>query len=365
MADLNGAAARRAEKLAVVLLGLGGPDRPQAVRPFLFNLFNDPAIIPAPRPIRYLLAKWLAARRAPVATAIYARLGGGSPLLANTRAQAEALRRALADRQPADGREIAIFVAMRYWHPFSEEVALAVKAFAPGEVVVLALYPQFSTTTTGSAYTAWMRAAGQAGLHAPTRAPCCWPLAAGLVAAMADLIRPAYARAAGRGRPRVLFSAHGLPERIVAAGDPYQWQVERTAAAVAAALGHDLDWVVCYQSRVGPLAWIGPTTADEIARAGAVGLPVVVVPIAFVSEHSETLVELDIEYRAHAAARGVPHYERVPAVATHRAFIDGLADLVARALGEPPALGACGARLCPAEYRRCPAGGAPAEMEIR
>jgi len=341
-------------RLAVVVFNLGGPNAPAAVRPFLFNLFNDPAIIGAPGPVRWLLAQFISRRRAPVAREIYRNLGGGSPLLANTEAQANALQQALQDR--LDGCEARVFIAMRYWHPFAAETAAAVKAFAPDEVVLLPLYPQYSTTTSGSSFDDWRRAAARAGLAAPTRTLCCYPTQAGFVEAVAARIRPML-EAAAQARPRLLFSAHGLPKKIVAGGDPYQWQVEQSAAAVAAALGdHALDWQICYQSRVGPLEWIGPSTEAEIARAGRDRVPVVLVPIAFVSEHSETLVELDIEYRALARAEGVPAYLRVPTVDCEPAFIAGLAELVGDTLARQAGClcSQSGRRICPAEWRRCP-----------
>jgi ferrochelatase len=156
----------------------------------------------------------------------------------------------------------------------------------------------------------------------------------------------------------LLFSAHGLPKKVIARGDPYQWQVERTAAAVAAALGTAApDWVVCYQSRVGPLEWIGPATDAEIRRAGQERVPLVVAPIAFVSEHSETLVELDIEYRHLAEQAGVPSYVRIPTVSAHAVFIEGLAGLVAAALKRPAAIAPDGGtRLCPADIGQCALG---------
>ncbi len=355
-------------KTAIVLFNLGGPDRPEVVRPFLFNLFNDPAIIDAPGPLRWLLAQTISRRRAPIARKIYQELGGGSPLLANTRAQAEALQAALNARGGAS--EYRVFIAMRYWHPMSDEAARAVMAHGPDQVVLLPLYPQFSTTTTGSSVTDWTRAAAKAGLTAPTRSLCCYPTQPGFVAEVAALLRTALAKAlaeagaevgaeagaeAGDG-PRVLFSAHGLPKKIVARGDPYQWQVEQTAAAVVAALGAaNLDWRVCYQSQVGPLEWIGPSTEAEIARAGAEGRSLIVVPIAFVSEHSETLVELDIEYRRLAEAKGVPSYTRLATVDTGAAFIEGLAELVRAALaGERACCSQDGGRLCPGQWRGCP-----------
>jgi ferrochelatase len=338
-------------RLAVVLFNLGGPDRPEAVQPFLFNLFNDRAIIGLPQPLRWLIAKTISTRRAPVARKIYDHLGGGSPLLANTETQAHALEAALAGAAK-------VFIAMRYWRPFARETAAAVKAYAPERVVLLPLYPQFSTTTTGSSLDDWRHAAKSVGLAAPTAALCCYPTERGFIAALADAIRPALAAARVHGAPRLLLTAHGLPKKIVASGDPYQVQVEATAAAVVAALGiADLDWTVCYQSRVGPLEWIGPATDAEVRRAGRDKVPVVMAPIAFVSEHSETLVELDIEYRHLAESAGVPDYRRVPTVDTATAFIAGLAALVRHAAAAPA--GRCVAeddtRFCPDDPRgaRC------------
>ncbi len=340
-------------KLAVVLFNLGGPDRPQSVKPFLFNLFNDPAIIGAPQPIRWLLARWISGRRAPVARAIYAHIGGKSPLLQITGEQAAALERLLGT-----AGEAKVFVAMRYWHPMSDEVAAAVRAFDPDEIVLLPLYPQYSTTTSGSSLGDWRRAAAAAGIGAPTVAVCCYPGQPGLIAAQAALVRAAIGRAAPSGTPRVLFSAHGLPQRIVARGDPYVWQVNRTVRAVVAAMDEPgLDWAVCYQSKVGPLAWTGPALDEELARAARDRVPVVVNPVAFVSEHSETLVELDIEYRAMAERLGVPAYVRVPAVGTADEFIGGLAAVVEAAREQKTGL-CCGTggRLCPAQFGRCPNG---------
>jgi ferrochelatase len=345
-------------KTAVILFNLGGPDRLAAVRPFLFNLFNDPAIIDAPRPLRWLLAQAISRRRAPIARKIYQELGGGSPLLANTKAQAETLEAAL--NKGGGDSEIKVFIAMRYWHPMSDEAARAVHAYGPDRIVLLPLYPQFSTTTTGSSMTGWTRAAAKVGLTAPSRTLCCYPTQSGFVAEIAELLRAALAQAenTAEATPRVLFSAHGLPKKFIDRGDPYQWQVEQTAAAVAEAVAvPGLDWTVCYQSRVGPLEWTGPSTDTEIARAGAQGRPLIVVPIAFVSEHSETLVELDIEYRRLAEEKGVPRYTRVATVDTGAAFIEGLAALVRAALaGERSCCSQDGARICPGQWSGCPQG---------
>ncbi len=340
-----------ARRIAVVLFNLGGPDRPEAVQPFLFNLFSDPSILRVPQPFRFVLASLISRRRAPTARQIYAELGGGSPLLPNTRAQARALETALN----GEGTTFRVFIAMRYWHPMSDEAAALVAEFAPDEIVLLPLYPQYSTTTTASSVRVWRRAAESVGLRQPTRIVCCYPTEAGFIEAEAAAIREQYRAAETFGRPRVLFSSHGLPERVVKAGDPYQWQCERTAAAIVDRLGiPDLEWVTCYQSRVGPLKWIGPSTDEEIMRAGADRVPAVVAPIAFVSEHSETLVEIEIEYRHLAEAHGVPFFARVPTVDAGPAFIAGLRRLVQDAVASRRPIGSqCGGRLCPAQYGGC------------
>ena len=340
-------------KTAVVLFNLGGPDGPSAIRPFLTNLFSDPAILRVPDPLRSLLAWWIAKRRTLKATRIYAELGGASPILDETRAQAEALQNILDERG-----EYRVFIAMRYWHPFSEEAVRDVARYAPDRICLLPLYPQFSTTTTASSLSAWRRAARTAGIDLPTTAVCCYPADESFVSAQAEILSKAMSRCAsvsGGRKPRVLFSAHGLPRRIVSGGDPYQWQVERTAEAVADKSNLDAgSWIVCYQSRVGPLKWIGPETEEEITRAGADGLPVVVVPIAFVSEHSETLVELDIRYRRIAEAAGVPAYERAGTVRTHPRFIEGLAAFVTEQQGSfGTARSSTGGRQCPDVFACC------------
>ncbi|SDH59440.1 ferrochelatase [Roseospirillum parvum] len=344
------------KRLAVVVFNLGGPDGLDAIEPFLFNLFSDPAIINLPLIIRKPLAWYIARKRAPIAREIYSKIGGRSPLVDQTQAQAEALEESLADL--AD--EVRVFVAMRYWHPLVPEAVRAVQAFDPDHVVLLPLYPQYSTSTTESSFAAWHKYARRAGLAPPTQEICCYPINDGWLEAQASLITTTIEdmrRRDGTDKPfRVLFSAHGLPKKVIERGDPYQWQVEETARAVVGALDiPDLDWTVCYQSRVGPLEWIGPSTEEEIARAGVDKVALIVVPIAFVSEHSETLVELDIEYGELAEASGVPAYYRVPAVGIDQRFIDGLGRLVRRIVRR--AGHTCrtrGPRNCPIENKRCP-----------
>jgi len=314
------------EKIAIILFNLGGPDRPEAIRPFLFNLFNDKAIIGAPQPIRWLLAKSISGKRAPVAAEIYHHLGGKSPLLEQTESQARALEKALDDLG-----EVKAFICMRYWHPMSAEVVREVKAFDPDRIILLPLYPQFSTTTTGSSVIDWKKSAKKAGLDKPTHTVCCYPTNGGFIEAVAVAVERKLAEAGENAR--ILFTAHGLPKKVIEGGDPYQDHVERTVRAIVERLGREnLDWVTCYQSRVGPLEWIGPATEDEIVRAGQDGKAIVMTPVAFVSEHSETLVELDIEYAEEAKTAGVPQYLRVPTVTDAPPFIGGLADLVRNGL---------------------------------
>jgi ferrochelatase len=339
------------KKTAVILFNLGGPDSPAAVRPFLFNLFNDPAIIRLPTIFRFLLAKLISSRRAKVAQAIYGLIGGRSPILENTQAQA----RALEQRLNNDQEWTRCFVAMSYWHPFCEETVVDVKRFAPDRIVLLPLYPQFSTTTTASSLKAWQEASQRAGLKPPITTVCCYPDQPGFIATLAALIHPAYQQASEHGKPRLLLSAHGLPEKIIASGDPYRWQCERTAQALTSALKIDnLDWVLCYQSRVGPLKWITPATDQEIVRAGVDKVPLVIAPIAFVSEHSETLVEIDMEYRQLAAQVGVPYFAYTGAVATAPDFVDGLATLVRASWDSSDAYTSLqGGRLCPMDFSGC------------
>jgi protoporphyrin/coproporphyrin ferrochelatase len=337
-----------AGKTAVVLFNLGGPDSLEAVRPFLFNLFNDRWIIRAPAPVRLALALLISFTRNKSAQANYAMMGGRSPIVPETEKQAHALQSLLTQRH-GEGRT-KVFIAMRYWHPLAHETAKAVRAWGADQVILLPLYPQFSTTTTASADEAWRKA-----YHGPTKTICCYPVGAEFIQAHAEMVIRAWEDGGKPDRPRVLFSAHGLPQRTIDAGDPYQAQVEQTVAAVRARLPAGFDSVVCYQSRVGPLKWIGPSTEDEIRRAGQDGVPVIVSPIAFVSEHIETLVELDVEYGELAHEAGVPVYMRAKALGSDARFIAALADLVDIAVARPMPVGSeTGGRICPGAFGMCP-----------
>lgn len=308
------------QKIAIVLFNLGGPDDQASVQPFLQNLFSDPAIIRVPGPIRWALARLISNLRAKSARANYAKMGGGSPLVPETTKQARALEVAIKSIAGYETAEVKAFMAMRYWKPFTHDAVAAVKAFAPDHTILLPLYPQFSTTTTDSSLKAWQEAGG-----GPAKLVCCYPDAPGFIRAHADQVLATWQSHGAPQKVRVLWSAHGLPEKVIADGDPYQKQVEETVSALKPLLPDNFDHAICYQSRVGPMKWIGPSTEVEIERAAKDQIGVIVVPIAFVSEHIETLVELDEEYAEKAHEMGVPFYHRAPALGTHHAFIDELA----------------------------------------
>ncbi len=340
-------------KTAIVLFNLGGPDGPESVKPFRINLFSDKAILRAPFFIRLPLAHFIAARSAPAAVKNYAYMGGRSPLLAFTMAQASALDNAL------DG-DTKTFIAMRYWHPFAREAATSVKRYNPDRILLLPLYPQFSSTTTASSLADWHEAAANVGLALPTTTLCCYfndsTYAAAIAELVADAITSAQKTLAPGVKLRLLFSAHGLPESIILRGDPYQSQIEATTTAVMAHLdGHDVQHVICYQSRATPQKWLEPSTIDAIIQAGRDQVAVLLVPIAFVSDHIETLVELDIENRELAEAHHVPGYFRAPAANANPGFIAALAGLAQRALAHGPGL--CSAqpgRACASSHTNCP-----------
>lgn len=335
-------------KIAIVLFNLGGPERLEDVRPFLKNLFSDKAIIRLLQPFRWLVAGRIAKQREEAAQANYSLIGGGSPLLEETTKQARALEAELTSGDSET--QYKCFIAMRHWHPLTEETAAEISAWSPDETVLLPLYPHFSSTTTGSSIVAWL-----AAYDRPCRTICCYPDAEDLIDAHADLIMQSWEQAGEPGNVSLLMSAHGLPEKIVAAGDPYKWQIETMGAALAARLPRDWEIIGCFQSRVGPLKWIGPSTDEIVRRISEAGRNIIIAPIAFVSEHVETLVELDIEYRELAEKSGAASYTRVPALSTYPKFIALLARLVTASLSGATEIRSCrGGRICPHDRTDCP-----------
>ena len=338
-------------KKAIILFNLGGPDKLENVEPFLFNLFNDPAILNLPTILRYPLAKLISNRRAPVAKKIYAELGGSSPILKLTREQSDALEIKLNQTQEKD--EYKCFIIMRCWNPRAKNVIKDVQLYGPDEVVLMPLYPQYSAATSGSSIKEWKDVCRKNNYHVKTSTICCYPTDQNFINAHTkEIIK----KIKDLKNFKLIFSAHGLPEKNIKKGDPYQWQVEQSVKKIVENLNDEnLDWILSYQSRVGPLKWIGPSTETIIIENSKLGKHIVLVPIAFVSEHSETLVELDIEYKEIADANGCKNYTRVPALGINEDFIKAMSELIIKKneykINEdlyPPKI------QCPSNFKKCP-----------
>jgi len=333
-------------KKAVILFNLGGPDKLESVEPFLFNLFNDPAIISIPSIFRYPLAKLLSKRRAPVAKNIYREIGNKSPILELTQDQARSLENNLSEKG-----DFKCFVVMRCWHPRAIDVIKKVKDYNPDEVILLPLYPQYSASTSGSSVKEWNDLCKKENYKVKTKTICCYPTENNFIESHAYLIKKTL-KTLENNNFKLLFSAHGLPESKIKRGDPYQWHVEETVKEIMYKLKtENLDYVISYQSRVGPMKWIGPSTDTEIIKYSKEKKGIVIVPVAFVSEHSETLVELDIEYRKLAEKNGCSFYKRVPALGVEENFIKGLAELV---LQKETKGNFVSSVICPSKYAKCP-----------
>ena len=308
---------------AVILFNLGGPDKLESVEPFLFNLFNDPAIISIPSLFRYPLAKLISKRRTPIAKNIYKEIGNKSPILELTRRQAKSLEENLLKKG-----DYRCFVVMRCWHPRASDVIKKVKEYNPEEITLLPLYPQFSATTSGSSINEWNKLCEKENYNIKTKTICCYPTEDNFIVSHVSLIKKTLSTVKDRNL-KLIFSAHGLPESKIKKGDPYQWHVEETVKEIMLKLkSENFDYVISYQSRVGSMKWIGPSTDAEIIKYSKKKKGIIIVPVAFVSEHSETLVELDIEYKKMAEKNGCIFYKRVPALGREENFIKGLAHLV-------------------------------------
>ena len=331
---------------AVILFNLGGPDKLESVEPFLFNLFNDAEILSIPAIFRYPLAKLISKRRAPIAKNIYKEIGNKSPILELTQEQATSLENSLLKKG-----DYKCFVVMRCWHPRAADVIKKVKEFNPEEIILLPLYPQFSAATSGSSINEWNDLCKEEKFIVKTKTICCYPTENNFVKSHANLIRKTIKNTENKNF-KLLFSAHGLPEIKIKKGDPYQWQVEETVKSIMMELKNEnLDHTISYQSRVGPLKWIGPSTDDEIIKYAKEKKGIVIVPVAFVSEHSETLVELDIEYKKLAEENGCSFYKRVPALGIEENFIKSLTELV---LQQETRGNFVSSLMCPKKYRKCP-----------
>ena len=328
----------KANRLGVVLFQLGGPDTLEAIEPFLYNLFCDPDIIDFPfaRLGRKPLAKLISSTRAHKVRHHYATIGGGSPIRRLTERQAQALAAELQAR----GFDARCFVAMRYWHPFTAEAVAALEQTHCDEIVLLPLYPQYSSTTTGSSLNEWNRRYRQNGacVHRVTN----FYRHAGYLDALVEIIDRTLARFAKPERAEIIFSAHSVPLAVIERGDPYQQQIEETAALLMERGGWSNAYRLCYQSKVGASRWLQPTLRATLRQVAEQRIEeLCVVPISFVSDHVETLGEIDHEARALAVRFGIRRFEMTPGLNDSPAFIRALADLVFEALGASRREAAC------------------------
>lgn len=323
-------------RVGVLLLNLGGPDKLEDVRPFLYNLFADPEIIRLPIPwLQKPLAWFIATSRSGKSQENYRQIGGGSPLRRVTEEQAQALQEELT-RQ---GQEAQVYIGMRYWYPFTEEAIARIKRDGVERLVILPLYPQFSISTSGSSFRLLEKLWRE---HPDLKPPehtviASWYQRPGYLQAMADLIAQQLSQFENPDSVHIFFSAHGVPVSYVEeAGDPYQQEIEECTRLIMRTLNRPNEYTLAYQSRVGPVEWLKPYTEDAIIELAERGVDkLLVVPISFVSEHIETLQEIDIEYREIAEEAGIHTFQRVPALNTHPIFINELAKIVVDALNTP------------------------------
>ncbi len=336
------------KKIAVILLNLGTPDSKKAIEPFLMNFFMDKNIISAPLPIRFMLAKYISKKRSKREAGVsYNELKNKSPLLKNCKKQALALGEILNDNNNNNNEDYEdknlykIFVSMRYWHPMSKQVLQDVRLWQADEIILLPLYPQYSITTTGSSFEDWKKSAKDLGYQVKTHFIKDYYDNEKYIKSSANNICTYYKKALKDGykTPRILFSAHGLPEKVIKNGDPYQYQCEQSAQKIALLVAEkldiaDLDWQICYQSKVGRLKWIKPSIDDALDQASKDRKAVIIYPHAFTQEHVETLVELDIEYKKIADEKNIKGYYRVGTLGTSEIFITGLADLIKEKINE-------------------------------
>lgn len=331
-------------KVAVVLCNFGGPNKIEEVENVLFNLFNDKAIISLPQPFRWLLAKLISNRRAPKAAKLYELMGGKSPILENTMAQGDELQKILHNESIDDIHfQYRVFIAMRYNHPTAEKIIPEINDYGATDVILLPLYPQYSVTTTGSSFKDFLRHENKLDSNIKIHRINYYHQNNNFIESCVDLIQNGiekiYQKYGKDAKFKLLFSAHGLPQKIINAGDLYQKHIEESVALIVKKLKNNnpnLDYIICYQSKVGPLKWLEPSTESAIEDLAHKykDIGIILFPIAFTSEHIETLVELDVEYRELAEEKDIPFYERIPTVSTYYKFIECLKEQVRRILTE-------------------------------
>lgn len=325
------------EKIGIVLLNLGGPDSLEAVEPFLFNLFSDPEIINFPLSFlfRKRLAKLISSKRHPLIQKQYQKIGGKSPIVDLTNIQARLLEEKLSENRV----DAKVYLAMRYWRPFTEEALEQIERDGINRVVLLPLYPHFSKSTTGSSFKEWNRLTAEKPnlQNLKTEKIESYFDFAPYLDAIIERIREGLARfpVAKQADVNILFSAHGTPLKLVREGDPYSHHIRRTVEAVMMRAKFGQKHHLCFQSKVGPQKWLTPSTPAMIEELAAKGVKnMLVVPVAFVSDHLETLFELGIEYRRHAIEKGVEQYEVTTGLNDSEKFAGALTELVLQSLGK-------------------------------
>lgn len=312
------------------MLNLGGPATLEDVQPFLLELFADREIIQLP--FQRWLGPFIARRRTPKVRGLYASIGGGSPILRYTEAQGRGMVERL-DRLSPSTAPHKFYVAFRYTRPNSDDALRAMRADGVERAVAFTQYPQFSCSTTGSSLNELWRAAARTGLQDSFQWSVIdrWPVHPGFIEAMTETVRDGLEQFEARDRDQVLilFSAHSLPLDVIDRGDSYPQEVGASVQRVVEGLGRTNPYLLAYQSDVGPVRWLGPRTEQVIRRLGARGHQhLLVVPIAFTSDHIETLSELDREYGEVAHQVGITHYRRAPALNDRPRFLDALAAIV-------------------------------------
>ncbi len=323
-------------RIGVLLLNLGGPEQLEDVRPFLYNLFSDPEIIRLPFPwLQSPLAWLISTLRYNKSQENYKSIGGGSPLRRITEEQATALQKRLQEK----GQDVQVYIGMRYWHPFTEEALVQIKRDRIEQLVILPLYPQFSISTSGSSFRLLERLWAEDPVLQRlnyTVIPS-WYKRPGYLQAMAELTAQELDHCSDPDQVHIFFSAHGVPLSYVEeAGDPYQEEIETCTELIMQTLNRPNDHTLAYQSRVGPVEWLKPYTEEAIPELAQQGVQdLLVIPISFVSEHIETLEEIDMEYRELAVEAGIENFYRVPALNTHPVFIEDLAEMVIESLDGP------------------------------
>lgn len=317
-------------KTGIVMLNLGGPATLDDVEPFLLELFADREIIQLP--FQRWLGPFIARRRTPKVRGLYAAIGGGSPILRYTEAQGRGMVARL-DRLSPETAPHRFYIAFRYTRPSSDDALRIMQADGVERAVAFTQYPQFSCSTTGSSLNELWRAASRTGLRDAFEWSILdrWPVHPGFIEAMTETVRDGLDQFAPADREKalILFSAHSLPLDVIDRGDSYPQEVGASVQRVVERLGASNPYILAYQSDVGPVRWLGPSTAQVLRRLGARGQKhVLVVPIAFTSDHIETLSELDREYGEVAHEAGITHYRRAPALNDRPRFLDALAEMV-------------------------------------